>query len=97
MIPAVGQRDIGQLTGDFDVDFDVGPPLGEEGTLGVLSGLRRDVVTKEEEGSVVPAQNPSNSDVIDLIDDGEGRCGDPQSPIISREQRIARARKALGL
>ena len=54
-----------------------------------LSRRRRD-------GSQVPiSQTQDVIDVVD-IDDGEG-CTDPLSPISNREQRIARARKFLGL
>lgn len=93
---AVGRRDSGPVIDDLGVYFDVGPPLQEEDTLGVLRGLRPDVVTKEERRSEVPIQKLQDSsiDVID-IDDEEGYI-DLLSPIIVREQRIAKTRKVLG-
>lgn len=45
-------------------------------------------------------QNPSPEDVVDVIElenNENGGCVDPLSPINIREQRVAKARRALGL
>lgn len=94
-IPPAGAPDVEPVTTSLDVVLDVEIPREEGATLGVLRGLRN-VVPKEEVGeSEVP---PQNVDVIDVIDIGaeEGYI-DPLSPVIVREQCIARAREVLGV
>ena len=74
---------------------------GEE-TLGIMRGGVF-VVTKEEidtSEDIFPFQNPSELfDLVDLIEDAEDHDGysDRLALLIFREQRIANARRALGL
>ena len=73
--------------------------LQGDDTLGVLRILRR-VATEEENGGDRVPPNSQNQgqeeDVMDVIDLDEAGYVDPLSPIPVREQRVAKARRALG-
>ena len=88
-----------------DLVDDIGKVVTEDETLGILRGLGRgSAATKEERLSVVPPQNSPNLDIVegtapDLIDLTEPQDGftDQLSPVSVREQRVAKARRVLGL